>query len=224
MRIKKSELKHLIKEIIIQEIGLSRTGQNLPPTRNIVYNDDGSLRLDLLSINHLIALRKKAERFLESEYEDIRKRAEEDIEIYTIELESRKDYIELEKRKHKGMGESHGLGYSHNSTSDYSDVPLARDPLNDPLLTGKIQENYRFDDFPEYSNMSGFGMPTDVYNNTVLLGVIESQPDGYVILTVKGPSDNDKRVRETPLNKFKTKLEAAEKLHELWSDERIKKK
>jgi hypothetical protein len=39
--------------------------------------------------------------------------------------------------KFQGIDEDHGLGFSHNATTDTSDVQLTRDQLNDPVLTGK---------------------------------------------------------------------------------------
>jgi hypothetical protein len=75
---------------------------------------------------------------------------------------------------------------------------------------------YRFKDYSWLSNMSGFGMPSDVYFGNVLLGVIESKPDGYVILVVMGPHEPG-IVKQDEKNKFKTKILAAEIMHKVWA-------
>ena len=43
---------------------------------------------------------------------------------------------------------------------------------------------YKFDDYPEYARMDGFGMPIDVSYGNVLLGVIATEPDGYILVKV----------------------------------------
>jgi len=117
----------------------------------------------------------------------------------------------------KGIQEDHGLGYSHNVSFD---VPNGeRDPLNDPLLIKEAELQYRFDDFKWLGNVAGFGVPTDVYYGTVYLGTIESRPDGYVLSDVKGPTKLVRVVKtgKNPVEKkYKTKNDAAKKLHKLW--------
>lgn len=122
------------------------------------------------------------------------------------------------------LREDHGLGYGHNSTSDYDDVQFVRDPLNDPLLTDKMtendnSENYNFRDFAWLSTMDGFNQPTDVLYGKVHLGVIASKPEGYVILTIDGPHGLV-NVKMDEKNMFKTKNLAAAMLHTMWRLER----
>jgi len=112
------------------------------------------------------------------------------------------------------ISEDFTLGYSHGIVID-DPIFLVRDPLNDPELTGKMNEQYRFHDFDWLSDMSGFGKPTDVYYGSILLGVIESKPDGYIIRIVMGPKRAE-LIRSSPKNKFKTKEVAAKVLHATW--------
>ncbi len=116
------------------------------------------------------------------------------------------------------MSEDHGLGYSHNVSFDMT--PKERDPLNDPRLTGKMHEGYRFKDHDWLANREGFHKPTDVYSDLIHLGVIISEPEGYVIATISGPNGQI-NIKKTPNNKFKTKMRAAEILHKAWKRERI---
>lgn len=117
--------------------------------------------------------------------------------------------------------EDHGLGYGQNSTSDYGDIQFVRDPLNDPLLNNKLDESYRFQDHDWLANMAGFNKPTDVYCDTIHLGVITSTSNGYVIETLSSPSGTI-IIKKTANNLFKTKQDAAERLHKLWKQERNK--
>lgn len=117
------------------------------------------------------------------------------------------------------LNEDHGLGYGHNSTSDYGDVQFVRDPLNDPLLNNKLDESYTFKDFDWLKTMDGFNKPTDVSYGSVHLGVIASKPEGYVILTIAGPH-GQVSVKLDRNNMFKTKNLAAETLHTMWKQER----
>jgi hypothetical protein len=115
----------------------------------------------------------------------------------------------------RSFKEDFALGYSHGIVID-DPTFLVRDPLNDPELTGKLNEgDYRFDDFNWLGNMAGFRKPSDVYYGSILLGVIESESDGYVIKVVKGPL-GDLSLKPSPQNKFKTKDEAAKILHNMW--------
>lgn len=121
------------------------------------------------------------------------------------------------------LREDHGLGYGQNSTSDYDDVQFVRDPLTDPLLTGKneseLDENYKFKDFDWMKTMDGFNIPTDVLYGNIQLGVIASKPNGYVILTIAGPHGLI-NVKSDKNNLFKTKNLAADMLHRMWKQQR----
>ena len=81
---------------------------------------------------------------------------------------------------------------------------------------------YTFKDYKWLANMAGFGMPTDVYLDTVLLGVIQSQPEMYIIVVVKGPKEDIQVSPTLSWNHFKTKNDAAKMLHLIWS--RLRKK
>ena len=84
-----------------------------------------------------------------------------------------------------------------------------------------INEQYKFDEFGWLSTMDGFNKPVDVYYGKIHLGVIESKPDGYVIIVVIGPHKHY-RIEAGPTNKFKTKIDAAETLHRTWKTLRTK--
>lgn len=95
---------------------------------------------------------------------------------------------------------------------------MERDPLNDPMLNGKLHESntqYKFDDFKWLGRQDGFGIPTDVYYGSILLGVIVSSPKGYMIGLIKGPT-SDVTINKSPKNMFKTKDDAAIRLHQAW--------
>ena len=112
------------------------------------------------------------------------------------------------------LREDYALGTSHGAIMD--DPPAkVRDPLNDPRLNQKLAESFRFHDYNWLGNMAGFNKPTDVYNGAVYLGIIESRPDGYVILAVAGPH-HIIEIKQGGHNKFKNKNQAAETLRRTW--------
>jgi hypothetical protein len=107
-------------------------------------------------------------------------------------------------------------GISHGVSTDPRSIPSVRDELNDPIMNGKLHEGqYRFDDFTYLKRGDGFGIPSDVYYGTILLGVIVSQENGYLIGIVKGPN-GDRSYKQDPKKPFKTKDDAAEALHRAW--------
>lgn len=123
------------------------------------------------------------------------------------------------QQRHNQVGyQSQCTGISHGVSSDYNDVQLVRDPLNDPMLNGKLHENdvYKFDDFPETKRGDGFGMAINVYHKTIFLGIIVSQSNGYLVSTVRGPENRDRSYRQDPNKPFKTKDDAAKALHRAW--------
>lgn len=75
---------------------------------------------------------------------------------------------------------------------------------------------YKFNDFDWLKDRSGFNLPTDVYHGTILLGVIISKPDGYVIDRVMKLHGGSYPIKHSPKNKFKTKELAARALHRTW--------
>jgi hypothetical protein len=79
-----------------------------------------------------------------------------------------------------------------------------------------MNSKYTFIDFPECGNAAGFRIPSDVKLGTIYLGKIESDTNGYMIKLIDTPTGK-KTVRETPLNRFKSKNSAAISLHILWN-------
>ena len=138
--------------------------------------------------------------------------------------------VSLERKEFDFVGpsikEDHGLGYSHNVSFD-DPTTMERDPLNDPELTGKMDEGeYRFTDFDWLANMAGFNKPTDVYYGSIYLGTIVSKPNGYIIELIDTPQGkktveykNRKGQKIDPIV-FKTKDIAAKVLHKYWKKQR----
>lgn len=132
-----------------------------------------------------------------------------------------------EMRYSERLKEDFALGYSHGMVFDDPQAKGWRDPLNDPELTGKINETeYRFHDFDWLKKMDGFGIPTDVYYGSIYLGTIVSKPKGYVIELIDTPQGkrtveyrNRKRQLIDPIV-FKTKDRAAKALHTYWKQQR----
>ena len=173
-------------------------------------------KLDMMTPENLKSLRDKTGRMLKH----LKKNDPEGYLKYGLSfLDKWQTYdFELKKRLKKESTEpSIGGSYSDQATNVAgSDITqMERDPLNDPELNGKMNEGYRFHDFNWLANMSGFGKPTDVYHDSILLGVIISEPNGYVIDRILGPKGTVS-VKKTSKNKFKTKNDAAETLHRTW--------
>lgn len=82
-----------------------------------------------------------------------------------------------------------------------------------------MESEYKFDDFDWLADMSGFNKPTDVYYGSILLGVITSLSVGYIIDRVLTPKGS-MTVMKTKNNNFKTKIDAAKVLHNLWKLQR----
>jgi hypothetical protein len=115
-------------------------------------------------------------------------------------------------------------GYGHGAVSDYSDVQLERDPLNDPRLTGKKpfkESTFKFKDFNWMKRGDDFGMPIDVYYGTILIGVITTEPGYYEVSLIKGPTKHDDvPIKKDKRNQFKTKELAARAVHLMWKLQR----
>jgi hypothetical protein len=103
----------------------------------------------------------------------------------------------------------------------FDDVQSLLDYLEKWYQSRNINEQYKFDEFGWLSTMDGFNKPVDVYYGKIHLGVIESKPDGYVIIVVMGPNKHY-RIEAGPQNKFKNKNQAAETLHRTWKTLRTK--
>lgn len=117
-------------------------------------------------------------------------------------------------------------GYGHGATNDYSDVQWVRDPLNDPMLTGKkpfketvdgrvIHESgYTFEMFSELAKSDGFGYPIDVKRGTIYLGTLKTMPDGFIVSIIGSPSGPVSYGEDMPA--YKSMLKAAKVLHQIW--------
>ena len=127
--------------------------------------------------------------------------------------------------------EGFALGSSHGCVSDNPEDNGAseRDHLNYTELTDKmgINEQYRFEDAGKVNANrwpppdEGFGELIKVYHGTIFLGMIESHPDGYSVEKVAGPHNLHTILitnKSEPLKKrtFRTKNEAAERVHFWW--------
>ncbi len=116
------------------------------------------------------------------------------------------------------LKEDHGLGYSHNVSLPGDENTMNKSTIKPFVEIRDVKQlEYRFKDFKWLANMSGFGVPTDVYYGSILLGVIESQPDRYIIVEVKGPKRNIPVSPTLRWNSFKTKNDAAKMLHLVWA-------
>ncbi len=112
--------------------------------------------------------------------------------------------------------EAFKLGFESPSIG-FDNVQLLLDYLEKWYMSRKpsLNEQYRFHDFKWLARMDGFGMPTDVYYGSILLGVIVSTPNGYTIEMVKGPTTNVS-YKQSPKNLFKTKDDAAKVIRRVW--------
>ena len=176
----------------------------------------------LMTLDNLKALKDKAGRTLKylkknkpEEYSQYRPLFWKQWQTYDFEIKRR--LKQINQKIPESTEPSIGGSYSDQATNVAgSDITqMERDPLNDPELNGKMNESYRFEDFHWLANMSGFGKPTNVYHDSILLGVIISEPNGYVIDRILGPKGTVS-VKKTSKNKFKTKNDAAETLHRTW--------
>ena len=183
-----------------------------------------------MTLDNLKAMRDKTKRVINyiKSHPELRTRKEDlqrELSVYKTyddEMKKRLQYINKPVSESQGISnnqtyyQTNCTGISHGVSTDPRSVPSARDELNDPILNGKLHEGqYRFDDFNWLKRGDGFGVPTDVYYGTVLLGVIVSQENGYVIGLVKG-SNGDRPYKQDSKKPFKTKDDAAETLHRAW--------
>lgn len=153
-------------------------------------------------------------------------------------LKNPRDYVGISVDEHPStfdiVSESQGIfnnqvsnstqcsGYSHGAVADPYQYITTRDPLNDPILTGKLDETqYKFNDFKYLAPTAGngFGYPSDVYYGTIHLGTIVNYEDGVIISTIVGPEITTS-FKQSPRNKFKTQQQAAETMHRVWSSMR----
>ena len=203
----------------LDEIAHKDIKSNYPP--RYAFDKDWNPNLSMMTLDNLKSLKQKAERnitYCRSRGMSVELKRELKIwRIYDLEMRRRMKYI------NSPVNEDHGLGYSHNVSFDIT--KKERDPLTDPLLTGKMNETkikFKYKDHDWLALASGFRKPTDVFYGTILLGVIESVPDGYVILTVDSPKGMT-AIKKSPQNHFKTKDDAAKTLHQTWKMLRIEK-
>jgi len=194
------------------------------------YNDRSRPEFQKMTLDNLKAIKEKCKRtvkYIES-HPELRIRKEDlqrELKLWKLcddEIERRLEYI------NKPVAESQGIsnnqvrygtnctGISHGVSTDPRSVSSVRDELNDPIMNGKLHEGqYRFDDFNWMKRGDGFGIPSDVYYGTILIGTIISQENGYLVALVKGPN-GDRSYRQDPKKPFKTKNDAAQALHRAW--------
>ncbi len=217
--IKISTLKDIIKAIIKEVSQKDIKSRHPHPCMPFVGNGQTQPDFSRMTLDNLKAIRDKCKRSIDyvKNHPELRTRREDLqrelnlLKLCNDELNRRLQYI------NKPVSENNkGLGYNHNSSSDLRSIPSVRDELNDPIMNGKLHEGqYKFDDFNWMKRGDGFGIPSDVYYGTILLGVIVSQENGYLVATIKGPT-GDRSYRQDPKKPFKTKDDAAEALHRAW--------
>jgi hypothetical protein len=128
------------------------------------------------------------------------------------------------------VGKTSRGGYGHGATNDYGDVPLERDPLNDPRLTGKKpfketvngrvvhDKGYTFRIFSELAKGDGFDYPIDVKRGTIYLGTLRAMPNGFVVNMIETPSHEEKYISfSKDMPAYKSMLDAAKVLHSMWN-------
>lgn len=211
---KTSKLKSFIR-IVLKEVSQSNIKSR--HARRSGFDKDWTPNLKMMTLDNLKAMREKSKRSIDFGTRDRESGVDVAAEtklfkMYDMEIKKRLQYI------NKPLEENKELGYNHNSTSDTRSIPSVRDELNDPRLNQKLHEgNFKYDDYKWMASGDGFNIPTDVYHGTILLGVIISKPDGYVIKKVMGPTkDKDEVIKDSRSNKFKSKDLAAETLHNVW--------
>ncbi len=218
---KKAVLKQFIKYILKE---VSQKDINMRHPRRSGFDNDWNPKLEMMTLDNLKSIMAKTKstiKYIQSN-PHLRTRSEDlqrELKLYKLysdEIKKRLQYI------NKPIGESTepsiGGSYSDQAMVTEPDdiTQLERDPLTDPMLNQKLHEaQYRFDDFNWMKRGDGFGIPTDVYYGTILLGVVVSQPNGYLVALVKGPT-GDRSYKQDPKRPFKTKDDAAEALHRAW--------
>lgn len=119
-------------------------------------------------------------------------------------------------------------GYSHGIMNT-EPIVSPRDPLTDPLLTGKkpfretsldnrtVKDGgYTFRIFSSDAKGDGFDYPIDVNYGTIYLGELRAMSDGYIVRKIDTPQ-KERYVSYTGLPPYKTMLVAAKVLHQIWS-------
>ena len=199
--------------------------------KRVSFDSQWNPKLKMMTLYNLKSMIAKTRRMIDSMKNSPHLRRDRDglqkelqlHKLYSDEIKRRLQYINNPMDESQGIfknqvsDQSQCTGYSHGVSSDYNDVQLVRDPLNDPRLNNKLDEEnkqYRFDDkFFEKGRWDNREM--DVYYGTILLGTLWSRPDGYIVDTVMGIKHSIK-INRTSKNKFKTKEEAAKALHVTW--------
>lgn len=189
-----------------------------PDNPDFYDEENHEWKMEKLTLDNLKSLRRKMFNFWKASFgtndPDTGKLLDAYLK-YDAEIKRRLKYI------NKSVDEDHGMGYSHNVS-----LPQDQNTMNRPTISPvkEIKElGYKFRDFKWLGNMAGFGVPTEVYYGSILLGIIESQPSGYIIVILKGPNKNISIPPTVNWNHFKTKNEAAHMLHILWKKSRQSK-
>ena len=197
----------------------------------VIFSPNESLIMVMTGSRRNSYLTRQQKEYLEDESEETSWAVKDDdgYVIYTpIDCNTPEEFL----REWEDTSSSHNqvfpptsrAGYSHGATSDYGDVQLERDPLNDPRLTGKKpfkESTFKFKDFNWMKRGDGFGMPIDVYYGTILIGVITTEPGYYEVSLIKGPTKHDDvPIKKDKKNQFKTKELAARAVHLMWKLQR----
>ena len=227
---KKAVLKQFIKYILKEVSQKDIKSRHPHPFMPWIDNDQNQPDFKKMTLDNLKAIKDKCKRTID--YLKVNKHLRTNVEDLQRELKLWKLCDDEMKKRlkyiNKPVSESQGIsnnqtyyqtnctGTSHGVSADPRSVPSVRDELNDPIMNGKLHEGqYKFDDFNWMKRGDGFGIPSDVYYGTILLGVIVSQENGYLVATIKGPT-GDRSYRQDPKKPFKTKDDAAEALHRAW--------
>lgn len=227
---KKSVLKQLIKEIILEVSQKDIKMRHPQPCMPWVGMNQNQPDFSKMTLDNIKAIKEKCKRAVEyvKSHPELKTRQEDlqrELKLWKLcdnEIKRRLQYINRPVKESQGISNNqvrygtNCTGISHGVSADLRSVPSVRDELNDPIMNGKLHEGqYKFDDFNWLKRGDGFGIPTDVYYGTILLGVIISQENGYLIGLVKGPN-GDRSYKQDPKKPFKTKDDAAEALHRAW--------
>lgn len=78
---------------------------------------------------------------------------------------------------------------------------------------------FKFHPYKELATGDGFNYPIDVNYDTVFLGTLIAEPDGFIIAQIDSPHGKQ-TIKQTPHNKFKSLNIASEVLHRAWKQYR----
>lgn len=223
---KVSTLRKIIKECIYERVtekninSVHPTAVGLNSLKNMTLSNLKALREKSARAIKFIIINKKSK--IGNDDNEILDYQYKLFNLYDTEIKKRLKYINKPVLIKK---EDHGLGYSHNSSFD--NIKGARDPLNDPLLTGKSLNENNNNPTPTYEDdkykyvvykFRNERTIIDVYYNTIYLGELTDEEDSgiFMIEAVNTLNNSIRSVSKTDLNKYYNMKSAAEDLHSLW--------